>query len=173
MTELESTIEELARSPKDHGRLELIVRRPVKGQREVLAEGELTFEEGLAGDCWKDRDPHPDMQINIMNARAIAAIAATKEDWSLAGDQLFVDLDLSGMNLPPGTQLAVGDAILEITSQPHTGCSKFAKRFGVDAMKFVNSVLGRQMNLRGLNARVVKPGVIRNGDTVTKRLISA
>jgi hypothetical protein len=102
MTELESSIEELARSPKDQGRLELIVRRPVKGQREVLAEGELTFEEGLAGDCWKDRDPHPDMQINIMNARAIAAIAATKEDWSLAGDQLFVDLDLSGMNLPPG-----------------------------------------------------------------------
>ena len=173
MTELESSIEELGRSPKDQGRLELIVRRPVKGQREVLAEGELTFEDGLAGDCWKNRDPHPEMQINIMNARAIAVIAGSKEDWALAGDQLYVDLDLSGMNLPPGTRLSVGDAILEITSPPHTGCSKFAKRFGVDAMKFVNSVVGRQMNLRGLNARVVKPGVIRYGDTVSKILISA
>jgi MOSC domain-containing protein YiiM len=167
-TELEATLDELGRSPKDEGRLELIVRRPIKGQREVLDAGELTLEEGLAGDCWKNHNPHPDQQINIMNARAIAVIAGTKDSWSLAGDQLYIDMDLSETNLPPGTQLAMGAAVVEITAEPHTGCGKFAKRFGVDAMKFVNSPRGRSMNLRGLNARVVRPGVIRSGDSVVK-----
>jgi MOSC domain-containing protein YiiM len=108
------------------------------------------------------------MQINIMNSRAIAVIAWEKDQWALAGDQLYIDMDLSGSNLPPGTQLELGSAVLEITTPPHTGCHKFAARFGVDAVKFVNSVHGRQMNLRGLNARVVKPGTIRKGDIVRK-----
>lgn len=108
------------------------------------------------------------MQINIMNSRAIALIACERDRWALAGDQLYIDLDLSGSNLPPGTRLELGSAILEITAPPHTGCSKFAARFGVEAVKFVNSVRGRQMNLRGLNARVVKPGAVRKGDIVRK-----
>jgi MOSC domain-containing protein YiiM len=169
ISELESGLDKIRQSPKDQGRIELIVRRPEKGQREVLTEGELTLEEGLAGDCWKNRDPDPNMQINIINARAIAAIAGAKETWPLAGDQLYVDLDLSGTNLPPGTRLEMGSAIVEITAEPHTGCRKFAARFGMDAMKFVNSIVGRNLNLRGLNARVVKAGLIRNGDAVVKR----
>jgi len=171
-TELEQGLDQICQSPTDEGRLELIVRRPIKGKREVLIEGELTFAEGLAGDCWKDHSPHPDMQINIMNARAIGVIAPSRTEWALAGDQLFVDLDLSASNLPPGTRLEVGSAIVEITAPPHTGCSKFAARFGVDAVKFVNSPRGRSLNLRGLNARVVKPGVVRNGDKVVKIRLS-
>jgi MOSC domain-containing protein YiiM len=166
--ELEHGLREILQSPKDHGRLELIVRRPIKGTREVLDAGELTLAEGLAGDCWKDHSPHPDMQINIMNARVIGLIASNKSEWALAGDQLFVDLDLSESNLPPGTQLEVGSAIVEVTDKPHTGCGKFASRFGVEAVKFVNSPRGRSMNLRGLNARVVKAGVVRSGDRVAK-----
>jgi MOSC domain-containing protein YiiM len=108
------------------------------------------------------------MQINIMNARAIRVIASNRADWPLAGDQLYVDLDLSESNLPPGTQLEVGSAIVEVTAPPHTGCGKFASRFGVDAVKFVNSPRGRSLNLRGLNARVVRPGVVRQGDKVVK-----
>jgi MOSC domain-containing protein YiiM len=108
------------------------------------------------------------MQINIMNARVIGLIASNKSEWALAGDQLFVDLDLSESNLPPGTQLEVGSAIVEVTDKPHTGCGKFASRFGVEAVKFVNSPRGRSMNLRGLNARVVKAGVVRSGDRVAK-----
>lgn len=134
----------------------------------MLDAGELTLAEGLAGDCWKDHSPHPDMQINIMNARVIGLIASNKSEWALAGDQLFVDLDLSESNLPPGTQLEVGSAIVEVTDKPHTGCGKFASRFGVEAVKFVNSPRGRSMNLRGLNARVVKAGVVRSGDRVAK-----
>jgi MOSC domain-containing protein YiiM len=168
MLELESGLEEIRRSPQNQGPLELIVRRPIKGQREVLDEGQLTLEDGLAGDCWKNHHPHPDMQINIMNARAIALIACEKDRWALAGDQLYIDMDLSGENLPPGTRLELGTALLEITAEPHTACAKFMSRFGAEATKFVNSVRGRQLNLRGLNARVVKPGVIRRGDTVRK-----
>ena len=168
MTELESGLEEILRSPAVEGRLEMIVRRPLKGQREVLAEGQLTLEEGLAGDCWKRHHPHPNMQINIMNSRAIALVAGDAERWPLAGDQLFIDLDLSESNLPAGTQLEMGSATVEITAEPHTACGKFAARFGVDAVKFFNSVRGRNLNLRGRNARVLKAGTIRSGDIIRK-----
>jgi len=168
LSELETGLDEIRRSPKNEGSIELIVRRPVKGQREVIDEGQLTLDDGLAGDCWKFHDPHPEMQINIMNSRAIALIACEKDRWALAGDQLYIDMDLSESNLPPGTQLELGSALLEVTSPPHTGCGKFAARFGVDAVKFVNSVGGRQLNLRGLNARVVRAGAVRRGETIRK-----
>jgi hypothetical protein len=176
MEELEAGLDDIRRSPKDQGALELIVRRPRVGERESLAEGELDVAKGLVGDTWstrgsrrsKDGLAHPEMQINIMNARVIALVAQERERWHLAGDQLFVDLDLSGENLPPGTRLAVGSAVIEVTPEPHTGCEKFVSRFGVDAMKFVNSPLGRQLNLRGINAKVVQPGVIRVNDLAKK-----
>jgi MOSC domain-containing protein YiiM len=167
-TELESGLDEIRRSPKNDGRLEMIVRRPVKDQREILNEGQLTLEEGLAGDCWKDHSPHPEMQINIMNSRVIALVAGDKDRWALAGDQLYIDMDLSEANAPAGTQLELGSALIEITAVPHNGCSKFAARFGFDAVKFVNSAVGRDLHLRGLNARVIRPGLIRAGDTVRK-----
>jgi hypothetical protein len=176
MEELEAGLDDIRRSPKDEGALELIVRRPSVGERESLAEGELDVAQGLVGDTWstrgsrrsKDGLAHPEMQINIMNARVIALVAQERERWHLAGDQLFVDLDLSVENLPPGTRLAVGSAVIEVTPEPHTGCEKFVSRFGVDAMKFVNSPLGRQLNLRGINAKVVQPGVIRVRDVAKK-----
>jgi len=176
MDELEAGLDEIRRSPSDAGVLELIVRRPCEGAREVLPEAELDASEGLVGDNWKTRgssrtpdgSPHPDMQLNVMNSRAIALFAQSKDRWQLAGDQLFVDLDLSDESLPPGTRLSVGGAVIEVTPQPHTGCKKFIARFGLDAMKFVNSPAGRQLHLRGINARVVRPGTIRVGDTVRK-----
>lgn len=174
--ELEAGLEEIRRSPSDGGPLELIVRRPRVDEREVLAEGELHLSEGLVGDSWKERgssrtadgSPHPEMQLNVMNARAVALLAQGRERWPLAGDQLYLDLDLSGENLPPGTRLALGEAVIEVTAQPHTGCKKFVARFGLEAMKFVNSEVGRALNLRGINARVVQPGVIRVGDVARK-----
>jgi hypothetical protein len=176
MEELEAGLDDIRRSPKDEGALELIVRRPSVGERERLTEGELDVAQGLVGDTWRTRGSrrskdglaHPEMQINVMNSRVIALVAQDRERWHLAGDQLFVDLDLSGENLPPGTRLAVGSAVIEVTPEPHTGCEKFVSRFGVDAMKFVNSPLGRQLNLRGINAKVVQPGVIRVRDLAKK-----
>jgi hypothetical protein len=176
MEELEAGLDDIRRSPKNEGALELIVRRPSLGERESLTEGELDVAQGLVGDTWstrgsrrsKDGLAHPEMQINVMNSRVIALVAQERERWHLAGDQLFVDLDLSGENLPPGTRLAVGSAVIEVTLEPHTGCEKFVSRFGVDAMKFVNSPLGRQLNLRGINAKVVQPGVIRVRDLAKK-----
>ena len=175
--ELEAALDAIRRSPADEGILDLIVRRPNVDEREVLEQGELNCIVGLVGDTWKDRpssrssdgSAHPDMQINVMNSRVISLLARDKERWPLAGDQLFVDLDLSAANLPPGTQLALGTAVIEVTDQPHTGCGKFVARFGLDAMKFVNSALGRQLQLRGVNARVIQPGTIRVGDAVKKR----
>ncbi len=163
-------------SPLDEGTLELIVRRPAVGQRDVMTFGHLDPLVGLVGDTWSqrpssrtpDRSPHPDMQINIMNTRVLALIAGDRSRWPLAGDQLYVDLELSAANLPPGTCLELGAAVIEVTAQPHTGCGKFVERFGVDAMKFVNSPIGRRLHLRGINARVVTPGPIRVGDVVRK-----
>ncbi|MCP5053437.1 MAG: MOSC domain-containing protein [bacterium] len=175
--DLEAGLDDILRSPGANGLLEMIVRRPGVGEREVLEEGELSLEEGLVGDNWgtrgssrtPDKSSHPDMQLNIMNSRVIALLAQEKERWQLAGDQLFIDLDLSTGNLPPGTRLTLGSAVIEVTDLPHTGCKKFVKRFGLDAMKFVNSPVGRGLNLRGINAKVVQPGVIRVGD-VAKRI---
>lgn len=174
--QLEAGLDAIRQSPKNDGVLELIVRRPQVGEREVLQEGRLDPEDGLVGDSWKmrasnrstDGRAHPDMQLNIMNARVIALVAQDKDRWPLAGDQLFADLDLSEDNLPPWTRLQLGEALIEVTDQPHTGCGKFISRFGVDAVKFVNSTVGRQLHLRGINARVVKPGAIRVGDRIRK-----
>jgi hypothetical protein len=179
MEELEAGLDEIRRAPKDEGVLELIVRRPRPGEREVLQDGALDVHEGLVGDSWKDRKSnrsadglaHPDMQLNIMSSRVVALVAQDKARWHLAGDQLFVDMDLSAANLPPGTQLAVGAAIIEVTNQPHTGCGKFIERFGADAVKFVNSPIGRELQLRGVNARVVQAGAIRVGDVVRKAVV--
>jgi len=176
MAELEAGLDEIHGAPKNEGLLALIVRRPATGVREVLDAAELDVREGLVGDSWKDRGSsrsadgraHPDMQLNIMGARAAALMAGDRERWPLAGDQLFVDLDLSEDNLPPGTRLALGSAVVEVTRQPHTGCGKFVERFGLDAMKFVNSALGSRLRLRGLCARVVQPGAIRVGDVARK-----
>jgi hypothetical protein len=174
--ELEAGIDEIRRAPKTEGVLQMIVRRPKLEQREILEEAQLDAAEGLVGDTWRlrrstrtaDGSPHPDMQLNIMNARVASLLAVDRNRWPLAGDQLYMDLDLSTANLPAGTQLAVGTAVVEVTDQPHTGCGKFVSRFGVDAMTFVNSPIGRELCLRGINARVVHPGTIRPGDAVRK-----
>ncbi len=176
MAELEAALPHIRQSPKKEGRLDLIVRRPHSHQREILLAGELNLVEGLAGDNWcfrgssrsADGNAHPEMQLNIMNSRVIDLVAQKPERWQLAGDQLFIDLDLSGENLPPGIQVALGTAIIEVTTQPHTGCKKFVARFGLDAMKFVNSSVGRELNLRGINAKVVQAGEIKVGDVARK-----
>ena len=174
--ELEAGLDHFRQAPKDEGRLELLVRRPQTGEREILTEGQLDVAEGLVGDNWHargsrmtdDGSAHPEMQLNLMNSRVIAHIAQDPGRWQLAGDQLFVDMDLSKANLPAGTQLVIGTAIVEVTPVPHTGCSKFIERFGAGAMKFVNSPVGKELCLPGINAKVVQPGTIRPGDLLRK-----
>ncbi|MEN8041232.1 MAG: MOSC domain-containing protein [Actinomycetota bacterium] len=174
--QLEAGLDHVLMSPKGSGTVELIVRRPDFDEREVLEIGELHLDDGLVGDNWKirgsnrteDGSSHPDMQLNIMNSRCVALVAQDPDRWALAGDQLFVDLDLAKANLPAGTRLSLGTAIIEVTEQPHRGCGKFTRRFGLDAHRFVNSERGRELCLRGINARVVQPGMVRRGDTISK-----
>ncbi len=176
MAELEAGLDNIRQAPKNEGVLQLIVRRPQIEEREVLEAGQLDPLDGLIGDSWKTRgssrtpdgSAHPEMQLNIMNARVTALVARERDRWQLAGDQLYLDMDLSAENLPAGTQLALGSAVIEVTPQPHTGCKKFVSRFGIDAMKFVNSTVGRELHLRGINAKVVQPGLIRVGDLARK-----
>jgi len=172
--ELEAGLEHLRAAPRGAGVVELIVRRPAEGEREVVEEAELDREDGLVGDSWKargrsgGRPASTNAQVTVMNARATALVAGDRERWPLAGDQLYVDFDLSGDHIPPGTRLELGSAVLEVTEEPHTGCKKFSGRFGLEALKFVNSPEGRELNLRGSNTRVVQAGTVRAGDTVQK-----
>jgi hypothetical protein len=174
--ELEIGLDHIRASPKDDGVLAMIVRRPTVNAREILDEAELSTVNGLVGDSWNvrkssrtaDGSPHPEMQINIMNARAVALVAQDQERWPLAGDQLFLDMDLSKSNLPAGAKISIGSAVLEVTAPPHTGCQKFVSRFGLEAMKFVNSEIGKELCLRGINAKVVQEGTIRVGDVAKK-----
>lgn len=177
MPELEAGLDDIRKSPRDSGALKLIVCRPSAGVRRIQDSAELDLSAGLVGDNWRTRGSsmtpdgtsHPEMQINIMNSRAAALVAQDPERWAEAGDQLYIDMNLGPANLPPGTQLEIGTAIIEVTAIPHTGCTKFMARFGREATKFVNSPAGRELNLRGINARVVQPGAIRTGDLVKKR----
>jgi hypothetical protein len=172
--ELEANLDLISRAPKDSGPLKLIVCRPGVNEREVLIEGKLDLHAGLVGDTWSlrsssrttDGSPDPDVQLTLMNARVISLLAQTRERWPLAGDQLFVDLELSSANLPPGTRLKIGTALVEVTKQPHTGCAKFAERFGSDALQFVNSPIHKELHLRGVNAKIIQPGIIHTGDIV-------
>lgn len=178
--ELHEGLTDIRQSPTNEGELKMIVRRPKVNGREVVTEAALDPVEGLVGDNWRyrgssrtdDGTPHPDMQLNIINTRLVALISPDESRWQLAGDQLFLDLNLSKENLPAGTQLALGTAVIEVTAQPHTGCKKFVQRFGLDAMKFVNSDVGRALQLRGINAKVIQAGVIRVGDRARKLLNS-
>ena len=163
-------------APAAVGSVELIVRRPTDDQREVLELAELTRNQGLVGDSWVNRGSRhtPDgsseleRQLTVMSARAIALLEPDRSRWPLAGDQLFVDFDISDDNLPAGSRVAVGTAVIEVSAAPHTGCAKFSARFGAEALRLVNSPEGRQLRLRGLNARVVVEGTVKPGDPVRK-----
>jgi hypothetical protein len=176
LAELQAGLGHVRAAPRALGRLEMIVRRPAVDAREELEVGELTCEEGLVGDGWRhrsssrtpDRSAHPDMQLAIMGARAVELVAGDRARWALAGDQLFLDLDLTAENLPPGTRLELGTALLQVTPQPHTGCAKFLTRYGADSLRLLGSPEGRRLRMRGIYARVVRPGVVRRGDAVRR-----
>jgi len=176
LEELEARLENIRQSPKDEGIVKMIVRRPHEDEREVVDSAELDLQQGLIGDNWKargnrhtpDGSANVEAQITIMNSRTISLIAQSEERWPLAGDQFYIDLDLSDENTPPGTRLAIGSAVIEISPEPHTGCGKFTARFGSDATRFVNSPEGRQLHLRGVNAKIVQAGIVRVGDVMRK-----
>ncbi len=168
LASLEAHLDDVRQSPKDMGSVELIVLRPAENEREIVTEAKIDTTEGLIGGGWPAEGGDLARQVTVMNARVVALLAQSDDRRALAGDQLYVDLDLSGSNLPPGTQLEVGTAILEVSAAPHRGCKKFGARYGLDALRFVNSEVGYALNLRGINTRVVRTGVVRTGDVARK-----
>jgi MOSC domain-containing protein YiiM len=172
-TRFDSALDGVQAAPADDGRVELIVRRPTEGERELLDVAELDLGRGLVGDRWAARDVasnpvYLDAQLTMISTRLLAAIEPDRARWPQAGDQLYVDLDLSVDNLPAGSRLAVGSAVIEISETPHTGCAKFGARFGSEALRWINGPPGRANRLRGLNARIVTAGAVHVGDAVRK-----
>ena len=162
-------------SPIEDGTVEMIVCRPAADERRVLSEGVLDTAHGLRGDTWEARGADtaagtadPLRQITVMNSRALAAVAGERDRWKLAGDQLIVDLDLSVDSLPAGTRLQIGEAVAVVTEQPHTGCAKFAGRFGADALAWANGAAGRRQRRRGMYVRVLASGAVHPGDPIRK-----
>jgi MOSC domain-containing protein YiiM len=174
--DLDRHLDAIRRAPRDAGTIEIIVRRPGPEEREIVTEAILDPVEGLVGDHWRlrgsrmtpDGSPNPESQLTVMSTRALAAIEADRSRWPLAGDQVYVDLDLSIANLPPGTRLAIGEAVAVVSQSPHTGCAKFTARFGSGATRWINSPTGRELRLRGVNLRIVEGGAVRTGDTVRR-----
>lgn len=170
LNDLEAGLDDLRAAPADGGTIELISRRPAENERELLEEAELDPVLGLVGDTWYvDYPDYRDSQLTIVNSRASKLIAGEPERWALSGDQLYADFDIGFENLPVGTALVVGTATIEVTAMPHTGCKKYAERFGPDATRFVNSPDGRALRLRGVNTRILVGGVVRVGDAIVKR----
>jgi MOSC domain-containing protein YiiM len=171
---LHAGLDHVLASPSTTGEVRLLVVRPAASERTSVAEARIDTEQGVTGDNWLVRgskrtvdgsaDPHA--QVTVMNIRAAELVAREPERVPLAGDQIYVDFDISHDNLPAGALLAVGDAVLRVSEKPHTGCAKFVDRFGAEAMRFVNSRTGRQLRLRGVNTSVVTPGVVRVGSEV-------
>jgi hypothetical protein len=177
LAEFETMNDDIRDAPTDTGVIVLIVRRPSVDEREVVDEVRLDVDEGLVGDTWKargnrhapDGSADPQAQITVVNARAAAVFAGDVSRWPLAGDQLYADFDIGIEHLPPGTRLTIGDAEIEVSVKPHTGCAKFSARFGTDALRFVNSPEGRRLRLRGVNTRITKSGTVRVGDPISVR----
>jgi len=164
--ELEAALLEIEQSPRERGTLSLIVRRPSTNERETLDAATLDVEEGLVGDRWAVGKRRRVNQLTLINTRLVAALTHDRERWSLAGDQLYVDFDLSAEHVPPGTRIRVGAAVIEVSPEPHTGCRKFAERYGLEAQRFISSERGLALSLRGINAWVVKGAEVRVGDEV-------
>lgn len=175
--ELEAMMDGIRNVPAETGVVVLIVRRPAVGEREVVDEVRLDVVEGLVGDTWRargnrhtpDGSADPQAQLTVMNARAAAAIAGDVSRWPLAGDQIYVDFDIGVDHLRAGTRIAIGEAEIEVSEKPHTGCAKFSERFGKDALRFVNAPEGRRLRLRGMNARITSSGTVMVGDAVSIR----
>jgi hypothetical protein len=173
---LEAGLDHIRRSPRDEGTVELIACRPDNFRRQVLDEAVLDCAEGLIGDNWRvrgsrhtpDGSPLLAQQVTVTNCRVTSLVAVERERWALCGDQFYVDLDLSQENLPAGTRLAIGSAVIEVSAKPHVGCWKYDARFGRDAMRFVNSKAGRALRLRGFCASIVVGGTVRTGDKIRK-----
>ena len=169
----DARLEDVRAAPSDEGIVELIVSRPAEGDRELLDEARIDEDLGLIGDRWSTRDvdrtpAYLSAQLTVISTRVLAVIEPDQARWPLAGDQLYVDFDLSEANLPAKGRLVVGTAIIEVSETPHTGCAKFSARFGSDALRWINSPTGRAHRMRGLNARVVRGGVIHRGDRIRK-----
>jgi hypothetical protein len=177
LEELEAMIDGIRDAPTETGVVVLIARRPAVDEREVVDESRLDVAEGLVGDSWRtrgnrhtpDRSADPRAQLTVMNARAAEAVAGDISRWPLAGDQIYADFDIGVEHLPPGTKLTIGDAEIQVSETPHTGCAKFSARFGKDAMRFVNSPEGRRLRLRGMNTTITKSGTVRVGDPISIR----
>lgn len=168
MEQIEKAWAGLPAPPRDSGRLALIVARPADGVRDELASARVTPGSGVPGDRWQRATPDvPRMQLAVMR-RDIAELLANGQPISHAGDNLFVDFDLSSESLPTGSKLRVGDAVFEVTPEPHDGCHKFQARFGAAALRFISARDKRDDHLRGVYWMVIQAGTIRVGDTIER-----
>ena len=174
--DFDASLSDIDAAPADLGRLVRIVRRPAVDQRELVDTARLDPVVGLVGDSWQargsratpDGSADPEAQLTVISTRVLQALEPDESRWPEAGDQLYVDLDLRVDTLPAGSRLAIGGAVIEVSAKPHNGCEKFAARFGIDALAWISTPVGKAHRMRGLNARIVEGGTIAVGDVIRR-----
>jgi MOSC domain-containing protein YiiM len=170
MDQLEAAWTSEPPAPRDDGSVRLICVRKGGGIHETPGEIEITAHHGLQGDRWSQRDPHADPDgataVTLMNVFVAELVGDGEQPLDAAGDNLLIDLDIGTDALPPGSRLTIGEAVLRVSEQPHTGCSTFRDKFGLDALRWVSTPDGRARRLRGVNCSVVRAGIVRVGDPI-------
>ncbi len=170
MEDLLKRLAALPRAPRDRGEIAALFARPGSNERTPIEKANLTAAGGMPGDRWSrpregKPDPRPDKMLATMQA-GVARMIANGQPLGLFGDNLYLDLDLSAANLPAGTRLRAGGAVLEVTPEPHNGCLKFKARVGADALRLVSRKEDRHRNLRGIYLKVIEDGLVAAGDPV-------